>query len=217
MLNDPTCFKQVYIVCGYTCVRSGIDTLTYLICHIYTFSEYDKNSTQSPASSQNRAFPGKLRRNKTMIKILFVCHGNICRSTMAQYVLQHMVEQEGIAWQFYIDSAATSYEEIGNPVHPGTRNKLNLEGIYCGNHRARRMTKQDYEDFDYIIGMDTANKKNIMRIIGRDKDNKVYKLLTFANDSADIADPWYTGNFDITYSDVVRGCRGFLEYLQQKS
>lgn len=77
MLNDPTCFKQVYIVCGYTCVRSGIDTLTYLICHIYTFSEYDKNSTQSPASSQNRAFPGKLRRNKTMIKILFICHGNM--------------------------------------------------------------------------------------------------------------------------------------------
>lgn len=151
------------------------------------------------------------------IKILFVCHGNICRSTMAQYVLQHMVEQEDIARQFYIDSAATSYEEIGNPVHPGTRNKLNLEGIYCGNHRARRMTKQDYEDFDYIIGMDTANIKNIMRIIGRDKDNKVYRLLAFANDSADIADPWYTGNFDITYSDVVRGCRGFLEYLQQKS
>ena len=98
------------------------------------------------------------------IRVLFICHGNICRSTMAQYVLQHMVEQEDIARQFYIDSAATSYEEIGNPVHPGTRNKLNLEGIYCGNHRARRMTKQDYEDFDYIIGMDTANIKNTIAV-----------------------------------------------------
>lgn len=92
-----------------------------------------------------------------MIKVLFICHGNICRSTMAQYVLQDMVNKKGVADKFYIDSAATSYEEIGNGVHPGTKNKLRSVGIPCGNHKARRMTKQDYDEFDYIIGMDTAN------------------------------------------------------------
>ena len=94
-----------------------------------------------------------------MIRVLFVCHGNICRSTMAQYVMQHMVKSAGISEQFYIDSAATSYEEIGNGVHPGTRNKLQKEGIYCGNHRARHLEKTDYDNFDYIIGMDRALDK----------------------------------------------------------
>lgn len=149
-----------------------------------------------------------------MIKILFVCHGNICRSTMAEYVLKYLVEQQGIADQFYIDSAATSTEEIGNGVHPGTRRKLAEVGIPCGNHRARQITKQDYEDFDYIIGMDTYNIKNISRIVGFDTENKVYKLLDFTNRKGDIADPWYTGNFDATYRDVLEGCQGFL--TQQK-
>ena len=148
-----------------------------------------------------------------MIKILFVCHGNICRSTMAQYVLQDMLEKENKSADFYIDSAATSYEEIGNPVHQGTRTKLANEGIYCGDHRAKRMTRQDYDDYDYIIGMDTENIRNIMRIVGSDAENKVYKLLSFAGESGDIADPWYTGNFDVTYDDVVRGCRGFIKKL----
>lgn len=149
-----------------------------------------------------------------MIKILFVCHGNICRSTMAQYVLQHMVKEQGIADQFYIDSAATSNEEIGSGVHYGTRNKLRKEGIYCGSHRARRLTKKDYQEFDYIIGMDTANMRNIQRIVGEDTENKVYKLLQFAGESGDIADPWYTGNFDVTYNDVVRGCKGLLKAIE---
>ena len=109
-----------------------------------------------------------------MIKILFICHGNICRSTMAQYVLQDMVNNQGIADRFYIDSAATSYEEIGNGVHPGTRNKLKSEGIPCGNHRARHIEKSDYNEFDYIIGMDSANIRNIGRIVGNDRDGKVY-------------------------------------------
>lgn len=148
-----------------------------------------------------------------MTKILFICHGNICRSTMAQYVLQHMVKERGIAEQFYIDSAATSNEEIGNGVHHGTRNKLNREGIYCGNHKARRITKQDYKEYDYIIGMDTANIRNIERIVGPDFEQKVYKLLQFAGEGGDIADPWYTGNFDATYEDVVRGCEGLLKNL----
>lgn len=146
-----------------------------------------------------------------MIKVLFICHGNICRSTMAQYVLQDMVEKRNIAHDFYIDSAATSTEEIGNKVHYGTRKKLAEQGIYCGDHRARRVTKQDYDRFDYLIGMDTANIRNTLRIVGEDKEHKVRKLLEFADESGDIADPWYTGNFDITYDDVVRGCKGFLE------
>ena len=150
-----------------------------------------------------------------MIKILFICHGNICRSTMAQYILQHLVEQNGISEKFYIDSAATSYEEIGNGVHHGTRNKLAKEGIYCGEHKARRMTKQDYRDYDYIIGMDTANIRNIERIVGKDIERKVFKLLQFACDSRDIADPWYTGNFDVTFDDAMKGCKGFLKYLEK--
>lgn len=148
-----------------------------------------------------------------MTKILFVCHGNICRSTMAEYVLKYLVDQQGIADQFYIDSAATSTEEIGNGVHPGTRRKLAEVGIPCGNHRARQITKQDYIDFDYIIGMDTYNIKNIAKIVGYDIDNKVHKLLDFTNRKGDIADPWYTGNFDATYRDVLEGCQGLLNTL----
>ena len=150
-----------------------------------------------------------------MIKILFICHGNICRSTMAQYVLQHMVEQACMAQQFYIDSAATSYEEIGNGVHSGTRRKLAQVGIYCGNHKARHLEKSDYDQFDYIIGMDSANMKNIARIVGSDYKGKVYKLLQFAGESGDIADPWYTGNFDETFDDVMEGCQAFLSYLME--
>lgn len=148
-----------------------------------------------------------------MIKILFICHGNICRSTMAEYVLKHLVAQQGVADQFYIDSAATSTEEIGNGVHPGTRRKLAEVGIPCGNHRARQITKQDYKNFDYIIGMDAYNLKNIARIVGFDIDHKVHKLLDFTNRKGDIADPWYTGNFDVTYNDVLEGCYGLLKYL----
>lgn len=125
-----------------------------------------------------------------------------------------MVKKQGIADQFYIDSAATSNEEIGSGVHYGTRNKLRKEGIYCGNHRARRLTKKDYQEFDYIIGMDSANMRNIQRIAGEDTENKVYKLLQFAGESGDIADPWYTGNFDVTYNDVVRGCKGLLKAIK---
>ena len=148
-----------------------------------------------------------------MIKVLFICHGNICRSTMAEYVLKHLTTQRGIAHQFHIDSAATSTEEIGNPVHSGTRLKLAQENIPCGNHRARQITKQDYQNFDYIIGMDTYNIKNIARIVGFDIDNKVHKLLDFTNRKGDIADPWYTGNFDATYRDVLEGCQGLLDSL----
>lgn len=149
------------------------------------------------------------------IKILFVCHGNICRSTMSEYVMKYLIDQAGLASEFYIDSAATSREEIGNGVHHGTRQKLKEVGIPCGNHRARQMMRRDYEEFDYIIGMDAWNIRNIMRIIGSDPEKKVSMLLDFTDrPGTEIADPWYTGNFDATYDDVLEGCTGLLEHLK---
>lgn len=148
-----------------------------------------------------------------MIKVLFICHGNICRSTMAEYVMKDLVARAGLSSSFYIDSAATSREEIGNPVHHGTRHKLKEVGIPCGDHRARQMRASEYDEFDYIIGMDSWNIRNINRIIGNnDPDAKVSKLLDFTDRrGADIADPWYTGNFDVTYTDVKEGCEALLE------
>lgn len=153
-----------------------------------------------------------------MIKILFICHGNICRSTMSQSVFQHMADQAGLSNEFYIDSAATSREEIGNPPHQGTQRKLRQVGIPCVPHRARQMQKGEYEEFDYIIGMDSWNIRNINRIIGNgDPQGKVHKLLDFTERKGeDIADPWYTGNFDETYADVDQGCRALLTYLLEE-
>ena len=149
------------------------------------------------------------------IKVLFICHGNICRSTMAQFVFQHMVNNQGLKDKFYLDSAATSREEIGNPPHYGTVNKLRQEGIPVLKHRAIQMTKQDYKEYDYIIGMDAWNIRNIMRIIGSDPEKKVSMLLDFSDrPGTEIADPWYTGNFDATYDDVLEGCTGLLEHLK---
>lgn len=146
-----------------------------------------------------------------MISILFVCHGNICRSTMAQSILTHMVKEKGLSSAFYIDSAATSREEIGNPPHYGTVEKLRQVGIPLVPHRARQMTRQDYQEFDYLIGMDDANVRNMERIAGGDPEQKIYKLLEFAGSGRAIADPWYTGNFDVTYDDVMEGCEAFLQ------
>ena len=148
------------------------------------------------------------------IKVLFICHGNICRSTMAQSVFTHMVKSLGLDSQFEIDSAATSREEIGNGPHYGTVNKLRQVGIPVVPHHARQMTRDDYLYYDYLIGMDTANIRNMIRIAGgSDSQDKIYKLLTFDDDGSDVADPWYTGDFDATYDDVLAGCEGFLEYL----
>ena len=149
-----------------------------------------------------------------MIKVLFICHGNICRSTMAQSVFAHIAAKQGLSDQFHIDSAATSREEIGNPPHYGTVNKLRQEGIPLIPHRARQMTKQDYKDFDYLIGMDDANIRNMERIAGGDLEHKIYKLLEFAGSGRAIADPWYTGNFEATYKDVLEGCEAFWDSLQ---
>lgn len=133
---------------------------------------------------------------------------------MAEFVFQYKVEQLGLAHRFQAASAATSREEIGNPVHPGTRNKLREMGIPVGDHRAVQLTKSDYDRYDYLIGMDDWNLRNMARILGGDPDHKCYKLLDFTDRGGDIADPWYTGNFDLTYDDIDAGCDGLLRYLQ---
>ena len=153
------------------------------------------------------------KEKRKMIKILFICHGNICRSTMAEYVMKDLVKKANLESSFYIDSAGTSNEEEGNPVHYGTQNKLREEGIPCGNHRARQMTRRDYEEYDYLISMEQWNIRNINRIIRKDPEHKVHLLLEYSNQPRDIADPWYTGNFDATYADVKEGCEAFLQYL----
>ncbi len=152
----------------------------------------------------------------SMIKVLFVCHGNICRSTMSQFVLQDMVNKRNQADYFQIDSRATSTEEIGNPPHRGTVQKMREVGIPVLPHRATKITWRDYEEFDYIIGMDTWNMRNLNRMLKGDPEGKVYKLLSFAGTDRDIADPWYTGNFDVTYDDVMEGCEAFLDYLVEQ-
>lgn len=154
--------------------------------------------------------------NAHVTKVLFVCHGNICRSTMAQYVMQDLVEKNGLAESFFIDSAATSTEEIGNPVDPRTRRKLQQEGIHCGNHCARQLIRKDYEDFDYLIGMDHNNLRKMMRMLKDDPLGKVSLLLDWTETPQDIADPWYSGNFDVTYEDVTEGCEALLKKISGK-
>lgn len=148
-----------------------------------------------------------------MTKILFVCLGNICRSPMAEFVFKDMVEKQGKAEEFLIESAATSSEEEGNPVHYGTRKKLAEVGINTEGKYARKLKKSDYEKYDYIIGMEDYNIREILKIVGKDEQNKIYKLLDFTNNPRDIADPWYTHNFDSTYNDICEGCTELLKKL----
>ena len=149
-----------------------------------------------------------------MTKILFICLGNICRSPMAEFVFKDMIKKKGIMHKFYIDSAATSYEEIGNGMHYGTKDMLEQKGIPYTDHKARRMAKEDYQKFNYIIGMEERNIRDIINIVGQDSEHKIYKLLDFSSHSRDIADPWYTGNFEVTYHDILEGCNGLLRKIQ---
>ena len=148
-----------------------------------------------------------------MIHIMFVCHGNICRSPMAEFVMKDLVEKRGIGYLFHIASSATSREEIGNDIHPGTRKKLKEMGIPLKKRGAIQITSADYVNYDYILCMDSHNLRNLGRIISNDPDQKVRRLLDFSKNPRDIADPWYTGNFDITYNDVVEGCEALLQTL----
>ena len=147
-----------------------------------------------------------------MKKILFVCHGNICRSPMAEFVLKDMVKKRGLEGRYQIASAATSREEIGNPVYPPARRKLAEHGIVCAGHQARQMTRSDYDDYDWIVCMDRANVRNASRIAGGDPRNKIRLLLDFTERSGqEVADPWYTGDFEATWQDVLQGCEGLIE------
>ena len=153
------------------------------------------------------------------IKVLFICHGNICRSPMAEFVMKKLVSDAGLADHFQIASAATSTEEIwnsiGNPVYPPAKAELARHGISCEGKRARQVMRADYVEYDYLIGMDSANIRNMLRIFGGDPEGKVAKLLSNAGLERDISDPWYTGDFGTTYTDVLEGCTAYLQYLQQ--
>lgn len=151
-----------------------------------------------------------------MIKILFICHGNICRSPMAEFVLRDMAEKKGFSKQLLTASAATSTEEIGNPVHYGTKRKLAEHGISTAGKTAVLLRKSDYGKYDFLLGMDQRNIENMKRIVGGDPEKKIYRLLDFTNRPGDIADPWYTGNFDKTYEDIWEGCAGFLKKIENQ-
>lgn len=150
-----------------------------------------------------------------MIKILMVCHGNICRSTMAEFVLKDMVEKLSLTHQFKIASAGTSREEIGNDIHYGTKDKLTKKGIQFKRRKAVQVKKSDYDYYDYLICMDKENLRNLIHIVGEDLDNKLCLLLDFSSHPRDIADPWYTGNFHKTYLDVVEGCGDLLTHIKR--
>ena len=156
-----------------------------------------------------------------MTKVLFVCHGNICRSPMAEFILKDLGQKRNLSDRFCIASAATSTEEIwngvGNPVYPPAREELAKHGIDCAGKRAVQVTKADYREYDYLICMDQNNLRNLSRIIGPDTEGKVSLLLDYAGRTGQaIADPWYTGNFKATYRDVLEGCEGFLQYLEEQ-
>ena len=148
-----------------------------------------------------------------MIKILFVCHGNICRSPMAEFVLKDMAAKAGVSDRFYIESAAASREELGNPVYPPAQRELKKHGITCDGKRAVQVTKADYAAYDYLLCMDRKNIRNLMRIIGSDPEGKVRRFMEPTARGGDVADPWYTDRFDITYRDIEEGCEAWLDKL----
>lgn len=150
-----------------------------------------------------------------MTKILFICHGNICRSPMAEFAMKDIVKKAGLENNFQIASAATSTEELGNPVYPPARRKLAEHGIRCDGHSARQLTAQDYDEYDFLIGMDQANLRNMHRICGGDPVGKMHLLLDFTDHPGDVADPWYTDDFEATWRDVLDGCKGLLNFVER--
>lgn len=152
-----------------------------------------------------------------MIKVLFVCHGNICRFPMGEFIMKDIVGKAGLSWQFHIESAAASSEEIGSPVYPPARRKLAEHGISCDGKRARQVTRRDYEEFDYIIGMDSMNIRNLNRLFGGDPKGKVSLLMSYTSRPGDVADPWYTGDFERSWKDILEGCQGLLAEITEAS
>ena len=150
-----------------------------------------------------------------MKKILFVCHGNICRSPMAEFVMKDLVRKEKLEWKYEIASAATSSEELGNPVYPPARRKMAEHGISCAGKTARRLTRDDYHEYDLLIGMDHMNFRNMHRICGEDTEGKIHLLMDYTSRPGEVADPWYTGDFEETWQDVCEGCRGLLDALEK--
>lgn len=148
-----------------------------------------------------------------MIRVLFICHGNICRSPMAEFVLKDLVSKNNLDGAFHIESAATSYEEIGNPVYPPARRELARHGIACDCKRARKLVRADFVEYDYLIAMEQYNLRNIRREFGSELADRMTLLLDYTDTPGDIDDPWYTGNFEITYREIVEGCTGFLKQL----
>ena len=149
----------------------------------------------------------------SIIKILFVCHGNICRSPMAEFVMKEIVKNADLQERIYVESAATSTEELGNPVYPPARRIMAQHGIDCKNKTARQITRADYADFDYIVAMDERNIRNMRYFFGNDPENKVSLLLSWANENREVADPWYTGDFEATWNDVNLGCNALLQEI----
>ncbi|WP_294760112.1 low molecular weight protein-tyrosine-phosphatase [uncultured Gemmiger sp.] len=148
-----------------------------------------------------------------MINLLFICHGNICRSPMAEFIMKDLLQKAGMADRVYVASAATSTEEIGNPVYPPARRELAKHGICCDGKTARQMTRQDYDTFDYLIAMDRNNLRNMQRFVGNDPQGKVSLLLSHTSRPGDVADPWYTGDFTATWNDILLGCQALLREL----
>ncbi|NCB52909.1 MAG: low molecular weight phosphotyrosine protein phosphatase [Clostridia bacterium] len=151
-----------------------------------------------------------------MTKLLFICHGNICRSPMAEFIMKDLVTKAGLSEQFKISSAATSTEEIGSPVYPPACRKLAEHGIDCSGKRARQLTNADCDEYDLLIGMDQENMRNMHRICGGDCTDKMHRLMAYTDRTGDIADPWYTRDFDATWRDVEEACRGLLTYLLKR-
>ena len=151
-----------------------------------------------------------------MVRVLFICHGNICRSPMAEFILKDMIRRDGLESKIFVESAAATTEEIGNDMYPPAKRKLKEKGIPFQSRRARIMTKKDYESFDLIVGMDEENRRDMCRICGRDKDGKISLLMDWADSSRDVADPWYTGNFEATYQDLITGCTALLKKVKER-